>query len=74
MTNEAEASKARETTQHGSLPGWLEENDSRWPGIVKLFPARESLVIDMPAGNRKIANLFFTVYIVSKLAHNRCLQ
>ncbi len=27
------------------------------------FPARESLVSDIPAGHGKIANLFFTVYI-----------
>jgi hypothetical protein len=29
-----------------------------WPGIIKLFPARESLVSDIPVGDRKIANLF----------------
>jgi hypothetical protein len=33
-----------------------------WPGITKLFRARKSLVSDIPAGERKIANLFFTVY------------
>ncbi len=26
--------------------------------IIKLFPARESLVSDIPAGDEKIANLF----------------
>jgi hypothetical protein len=31
-------------------------------GIIKLFPARDSLVSDIPAGDRKIINLFFTVY------------
>jgi hypothetical protein len=31
---------------------------SPWPGIIKLFPARESLVCDIPAGAGKI---FFTV-------------
>jgi len=31
---------------------------SPWQGIVKLLPARESLVSDNPAGNGKIANLF----------------
>jgi hypothetical protein len=30
-------------------------------GIIKLFPARESLVSDIPAGDGKTANLFFTV-------------
>jgi hypothetical protein len=29
-----------------------------WPGITKLFPVRESLVRDIPAGDRKIENLF----------------
>ncbi len=29
-----------------------------WPGIIKLFPARESLVNDFPAGDGKIDNLF----------------
>jgi hypothetical protein len=30
-----------------------------------LFPARESLVSDIPAGDGKTANLFFTVYVLS---------
>jgi hypothetical protein len=34
---------------------------SPWSGIIKLFPARESLVSDIPAGDRKIANLFYSV-------------
>jgi hypothetical protein len=29
-----------------------------WPGIIKLFPTRESLVGYIPAGDGKIANLF----------------
>ncbi len=29
-----------------------------WPGIIKLFSARESLVIDIPAGYGKTAYLF----------------
>jgi hypothetical protein len=32
--------------------------NSPWAGIIKLFPARESLVSDIPAGDGKIANLF----------------
>jgi hypothetical protein len=32
------------------------------PGIIKFFPARDSLVSDIPAGDGKIAKLFFTVY------------
>ncbi len=28
--------------------------NSLWPGIIKLFPARESLDSDIPAGDRKI--------------------
>jgi hypothetical protein len=31
--------------------------NSPWPGIIQIFPARESLVIDIPAGDREIANL-----------------
>ncbi len=30
-------------------------------GITKLFPARDSLVSDIPAGDGKIAKLFFHV-------------
>ncbi len=30
-------------------------------GITKLFPARESLVSDIPAGDGKMANLFYSV-------------
>jgi hypothetical protein len=32
--------------------------NSSWPGIIKLFPARETLVRDIPARDGKIANLF----------------
>jgi hypothetical protein len=35
--------------------------NSHWPGIIKLFPARESLVSDIPAGDRKNDNLFYSV-------------
>jgi hypothetical protein len=35
--------------------------NSPWPGIIKFFRARESLVSDIPAGEGKIADLF-TVY------------
>jgi hypothetical protein len=31
-----------------------------WPGIIKLFPAREWLESDIPAGDRKIDNLFYS--------------
>jgi hypothetical protein len=30
---------------------------SPWPGIIKLFPARESLISDIPAGDGKNYNL-----------------
>jgi hypothetical protein len=36
--------------------------NSPWPGMIRLFPARERLVSDILAGAWKIANLFFTVY------------
>ncbi len=32
-----------------------------WPGIIKLFLARESLVSDIPAGDGKISNLSYSV-------------
>jgi hypothetical protein len=32
--------------------------NSPCPGIIKLFPIRESLVSDIPAGDAKTANLF----------------
>jgi hypothetical protein len=35
--------------------------NSPWPGIIKLFLARESLVSEIPAGDGKIANLFYSV-------------
>jgi hypothetical protein len=37
-----------------------------WPGITKLFRARESLFNDIPAGDRKIANLFLQCMIVPR--------
>jgi hypothetical protein len=32
-----------------------------WPGIIKFFPARESLVSDIPAGEGKTVNIFYSV-------------
>jgi hypothetical protein len=32
--------------------------NSLWLGIIKLFPARESLISDIPTGDRKIFNLY----------------
>jgi hypothetical protein len=40
-----------------TLPGEEKFNFSR-PGKVKVFPARESLVSDIPAGDGKIVKLF----------------
>jgi hypothetical protein len=46
-------------------PGCHQPN-SPWPGIVKLLPAEESLVSDIPAGDGEIGNLFLqcTLYII----------
>jgi hypothetical protein len=41
-------------------PGCHKPN-SPWPGIIKLFPAMESLVSDIPAWTGKSLT-FFTVY------------
>jgi hypothetical protein len=38
-------------------PGYHQPNYHR-PGKIKIFPARESLVSDVPPGDRKTANLF----------------
>ncbi len=42
--------------------------NSPWPGIIKLFPVRESLVSDIPAGDGKNDNLFYSVSSLSHLA------
>ncbi len=34
--------------------------------VIKLFPARESLVSDIPAGDGKLANLFYRVLIFNE--------
>ncbi len=39
-----------------------------WKGIIKLFPAGESLVSDIQAGDGKIANHFF--YSVARVWEN----
>ncbi len=36
-------------------------------GIFKLFPARESLVSDIPAGDGKTVNLFYSVALTSRV-------
>jgi hypothetical protein len=36
--------------------------NSPWPGIIKFFPARESLVSDIPAGDGKTAHFFYSVF------------
>ncbi len=33
-----------------------------WPGIIQLFPSWESLLSDIPAGDGKTRNLFYSVY------------
>jgi hypothetical protein len=38
--------------------------NSPWSGIIRLFPARESLVSDIPARDGKIGNLFYSVLYV----------
>ncbi len=35
-----------------------------WPGIIKLFPARESLVSNIPAGDGKIAKRFLHCILI----------
>jgi hypothetical protein len=35
-----------------------------WRGMILLFPARESLVSDISAGDGKIVNLFYSVLLL----------
>jgi hypothetical protein len=51
-----------------TLPG-----NSPWPGIIKLFPARESLVSDIPAGDGKMANLFLQCMVATRLQSKKYL-
>ncbi len=48
-------------------PGCHSPN-SPWPGINKLFPASERVDSDIPAGDRKNYNLFYSVKV---RAHER---
>jgi hypothetical protein len=41
--------------------------NSPWPGIIKLFPARESLINDIPAGDGKNYNIFYSTIMTSHL-------
>jgi hypothetical protein len=49
-----------------SLPS-RDEPNSPWPGIIKLFPARESLVSDILAGEGKNDKLFYSVKAADSL-------
>ncbi len=48
------------------VPSWMSLTKLPLPGLIKLFPARESLICDIPAGDGKITNLFFRVYVQLK--------
>jgi hypothetical protein len=48
-----------------SLAG-MSPTKSPWPGIIKLLPARESLVGDIPAREGKSATLFYSAQISTK--------
>jgi hypothetical protein len=43
----------------------LAVSSKKWLAIVKLFPARESLVSDILAGDWKTANFFYSVFLSS---------
>ena len=43
--------------------------NSPWPGKIKLFPARESLVSDIPSWDRKTVNLFYSVLLFALCIH-----
>ncbi len=48
-------------------PGWHSNSPRR--GIIILFPARESLFSDIPAGVRKTANLFLQCIISPRIVN-----
>ncbi len=57
-------------------PAGMSQPNSQWPGIIKLCPARESLVSDIPAGDEKIDKLFlqcmyFYTAVLRTLTRNR---
>ncbi len=55
-------------------PGYHLPN-SPWPEIIKKnFPARESLVSEVPAGDGKIYTVFFTVYTPEWEAKECCAK
>jgi len=50
-------------------PGCHSPN-SPWAGIIELFPRRESLVSNIPSGDRNIANLFLQCIISHALTED----
>jgi hypothetical protein len=55
-------------------PGGKHWPNSPWPGIIKFFPVRESLVSDIPPGDGKIYKLFLqcrVLYTASELGKRR---
>ncbi len=49
---------------------WYHLPNSPWAGIAKLFPPRESLVSDIPAGDGNVANLFLRCCNIRKAQLN----
>jgi hypothetical protein len=47
----------------------LPSTNSLWPVIIKLFPARESLVSDIPARDGKTANLVYSMTMNDGFIH-----
>ncbi len=45
------------------VPGRDVNKQTLRPGKIKLFPARERVVTDIPAGDGKIYNLFYSVHL-----------
>jgi hypothetical protein len=50
-------------------PAGLSLTKLSWPGIIKLFPAKESLVSDIPAWDGKNDNLFYSV--ISRISNTQ---
>ncbi len=53
----------------GIMPGYTVKKVSDFPVPSRVFPARESLVSDIPAGDRKIANLFLQCTLLVNVMH-----
>ena len=58
-------------SRHSQDGGKVVKQEKKF-GIIKIFTARESLVSDIPAGDGKIANIFYSVNDCALYVDRRC--